>query len=170
MNVDVTVESKFNNTSKLVNGPVAECVPYAAELLIGNEPDVNVYVNPVPIKLVIVTPGLALSIFKVNGFVSVGVGVGVSVGVSVTVGVGVSVGVSVTVGVGVSVGVSVLVGVVVDAGVSVGVIVGVEVLLGVGVGVELGPELTIAVIGVPDTNAVVADWTICDEPVIVNCK
>ena len=54
------------------------------------------------------------------------VGVGVFVGVSVTVGVGVFVGVSVIVGVGVFVGVSVTV----DVGVKVGVVVGVGVGLG----------------------------------------
>jgi hypothetical protein len=111
VNVDVTVESNLNNTLSGFNGPVAECVPNADVLLIGNEPKVKLYVNPVPNKFVIVTPELALSIFNVNGVVGVGVLVGVSVtdGVPVGVGVGVSVGVSVFVGV--FVGVSVVVGV-----------------------------------------------------------
>ena len=77
----------------------------------------------------------------------VAVGVGVSVGASVTVGVGVSVGVSVTVGVDVSVGVAVAVGVLVTVGVdvSVGVAVAVEVLVTVGVGVSVGVLVTVGV-------------------------
>jgi hypothetical protein len=79
--------------------------------------------------------------------VKVAVGVGVSVGASVTVGVGVSVGVSVTVGVDVSVGVAVAVGVLVTVGVdvSVGVAVAVEVLVTVGVGVSVGVLVTVGV-------------------------
>ncbi len=78
--------------------------------------------------------------------VTVGVEVGVSVGVVVAVCVGVVVDVSVGVVVGVSVGVAVPVSVAVPVGVIVGVSVGVlvEVAVGVTVGVGVGPlsELT----------------------------
>ena len=67
--------------------------------------------------------------------VGVSVAVGVGVGVSVAVGVGVGVSVAVGVGVGVSVAVGVSVGVLVGVGVDVGVAVTVGVLVGVGVAV-----------------------------------
>lgn len=70
--------------------------------------------------------------------VGVGVGVGVTVGVGVGVGVAVGVGVGVTVGVGVGVTVGVGVGVGVTVGVGVGVAVGVGVGVAVGVGVGVG--------------------------------
>jgi hypothetical protein len=120
VNVDVVVASKFNNTLSVFNGPVGECVPNADELLIGNEPEVKLYVNPVANKSVIVTPEVALSIFNVNGIVGVGVLVGVVVGsgVILLVGVVVGSGVGVSVLVGVGSGVGVLVGVVVGVGVT----------------------------------------------------
>jgi hypothetical protein len=81
------------------------------------------------------------------------VGVGVTVGVLVTVGVGVTVGVSVGVLVGVEVGVSVgvlvgvsvavSVGVAVEVGVDVGVFVGVEVGVFVGVSVGVGVGVSV---------------------------
>lgn len=56
---------KFRRTSLGFKAPVAEWVPNTAELVIGKEPDVRLYVKvPPDIKLVIVTPELALSTFK----------------------------------------------------------------------------------------------------------